>query len=250
MKNYLLFTGVLIAAPLFGKIEIFQNSNQRGGINLQNVVNTGNTILNGGGVKVTNDEVVKGLKEALNVGISKSVEKASAVNGFFKNPAIFIPFPKEVEQVKTTLSSVGMKPQVDKFVETLNRAAELAAKDAAPIFINAITSMSLNDGISILKGNETAATNYLKTNTNEQLKVKFLPVVKSALQKVQITKYWNPLAKKYNKIPMTKRVNPNLEDYVSTRAIEGLFKLVGDEETKIRKDPASRVSDLLKKVFG
>jgi len=135
-------------------------------------------------------------------------------------------------------------------VETLNRAAEIAAKDATPIFINAITSMSLTDGISILKGNETAATNYLKTNTNDQLKIKFLPVVKNALQKVQITKYWNPLASKYNKLPMTKKVNPNLEDYVTQKAIEGLFKLVGDEEAKIRKDPASRVSDLLKKVFG
>ena len=250
MKNYLLFTTVLIAAPMFSKIESFQNNAQIGGVNLQNVINTGNTILNGGGVKVTNDEVVKGLKEALNVGINKSVDKASAVNGFFKNPAIFIPFPKDVEKVKTTLSSVGMKPQVDKFVETLNRAAEIAAKDATPIFINAITSMSLTDGISILKGNETAATTYLKTNTNDQLKIKFLPVVKNALQKVQITKYWNPLASKYNKLPMTKKVNPNLEDYVTQKAIEGLFKLVGDEEAKIRKDPASRVSDLLKKVFG
>jgi len=250
MKNYLLITTVLIAAPMFSKIESFQSNAQRGGVNLQNVINTGNTILNGGGVKLTNDEVVKGLKEALNVGINKSVDKASAVNGFFKNPAIFIPFPKDVEKVKTTLSSVGMKPQLDKFVETLNRAAEIAAKDATPIFINAITSMSLTDGISILKGNETAATTYLKTNTNDQLKIKFLPVVKNALQKVQITKYWNPLASKYNKLPMTKKVNPNLEDYVTNKAIEGLFKLVGDEESKIRKDPASRVSDLLKKVFG
>jgi len=250
MKNYLLFTTVLIAAPIFGKIEFPQNNNQRGGVNLQNVINTGNTILNGGGVKVTNDEVVKGLKEALNVGINKSVDRASAVNGFFKNPSIFIPFPKDVVRVKTTLSSVGMKPQVDKFVETLNRAAELAAKNATPIFMNAITSMSLTDGISILKGNETAATAYLNTNTNSQLKIKFLPIVKSALQKVQITKYWNPLASKYNKLPMTQKVNPNLEDYVTNKTIEGLFKLVGDEETKIRKDPASRISDLLKKVFG
>lgn len=250
MKNYFLFTTILLAAPLISKLESYQTNNQRGGINLQNVVNTGNSILNGSGVKVSNDEVVKGLREALNVGTKKSVDKASIKDGFLKNPAIFIPFPKEVSQVKTTLSNVGMKPQVDKFVETLNRAAELAAKDATPIFIDAITKMSLTDGISILKGNETAATEYLKTNTSSQLKVKFLPIVKSALQQVQVTKYWNPLVSKYNKIPMTKKVNPNLEDYVTSKAMEGLFKLISDEEMKIRRDPASRISDLLKKVFG
>jgi hypothetical protein len=133
---------------------------------------------------------------------------------------------------------------------TLNRAAEEAAKDAAPIFLKAITSMSIGDGFSILKGGDNAATTYLKDKTNAELMEKFKPVVANALQKVQITKYWNPLMTKYNSLPMTSKVNPNLEDYVTKKAIEGLFKLVADEELKIRKDPGARVTDILKKVFG
>ena len=132
----------------------------------------------------------------------------------------------------------------------LNRAAELAAKDAAPIFVNAIKSMSIADGFTILNGANNAASTYLKDKTNAELTAKFKPIVASALKKVAITKYWNPLVTTYNKVPGAKKQNPNLEAYVTQRAIEGLFKLVADEELKIRKDPASRVSDLLKKVFG
>ena len=127
---------------------------------------------------------------------------------------------------------------------------ELAAKDAAPIFVNAIKSMSIADGFTILKGANNAASTYLKDKTNAELTAKFKPIVASALKKVAITKYWNPLVTTYNKVPGAKKQNPNLEAYVTQRAIEGLFKLVADEELKIRKDPASRVSDLLKKVFG
>lgn len=199
---------------------------------------------------LSNDEVVKGLKEALTVGTKNSTTKASKADGFYRNPAIKIPMPPEARNMESTLKGVGMNKPVDDFVKSLNRAAEEAAKDAAPIFMNAITSMSIQDGFTILKGADNAATTYLKDKTTAELKVKFKPVVANALKKVQVTKYWNPLATRYNKIPMTKPVNPNLEDYVTTKAIEGLFKLMADEELKIRKDPAARVSDLLKKVFG
>ena len=205
---------------------------------------------NGSGNSLSNDEVVSGLKEALTVGSNKSSAQASKADGFYKNPAIKIPFPPEAKQMESTLKGIGMTKQVDKFTMQLNRAAELAAKDAAPIFVNAIKSMSIADGFTILKGANNAASTYLKDKTNAELTAKFKPIVASALKKVAITKYWNPLVTTYNKVPGAKKQNPNLEAYVTQRAIEGLFKLVADEELKIRKDPASRVSDLLKKVFG
>ncbi len=201
------------------------------------------------GKSLTNDEVIKGLKEALTVGSNNSTALASKMDGFYKNPAIKIPFPPDALKVKTTVENLGMKPQVDKFVMTLNRAAEEAAKTAAPIFINAIKSMSITDGFTILKGSDNAATQYLKNKTNTDLMTKFKPIVKAALQKVEITKYWNPVINKYNKIPLVEKQNPNLDDYVTQRALQGLFKLVANEELKIRKDPTARVSDILKKVF-
>ena len=143
-----------------------------------------------------------------------------------------------------------MKKQVDEFVMTLNRAAETAAKEATPIFVDAIKSMSISDGFAILKGNDNAATQYLRDKTSAQLKVKFNPIVKNAISKVEVTKYWNPLINTYNKIPFIEKQNPDLEDYVTTKAMEGLFLMIEKEEAKIRKDPLARVSDILKRVFG
>jgi hypothetical protein len=143
-----------------------------------------------------------------------------------------------------------MGKQCDKFIETLNRGAEEASKSAAPIFIDAITKLSISEGLKLLNGGDNAATQFLKDKTTASLKVAFLPVVKKALAKVEITKYWNPLATSYNKLPLVKKVNPDLEGYVTDKAIAGLFKLIADEEYKIRKDPLARVSEILKKVFG
>jgi hypothetical protein len=143
-----------------------------------------------------------------------------------------------------------MGSQVDKFVETMNRAAEDASKSVTPVFVDAITKMSIADGMSILKGNNDAATSYLRDKTTAELTQKIKPIIAASLKKVEITKYWNPLVKKYNAMPMVQKVNPNLEEYVTERALQGLFKLLAEEEGKIRKDPAARVSDLLKKVFG
>jgi hypothetical protein len=228
---------------------------------LQNVLNnvTGNgsgggnvvnNILNNAGKPMSQADIIKGLKEALSVGTNNSSSKAAAVDGFFKNSLIKIPFPQNIKKVENTMNNIGMKPAVDKFVETLNRAAEKAAKDAAPIFLNAITGITINDGLQILKGENNAATNFLSSRTNNELKLKFLPVVKNALNAVQITKYWNPIMNKYNQLPLVQKVNPNLEDYVTGKAIEGLFKLIAQEEDKIRKDPKSRITELLKLVFG
>lgn len=199
---------------------------------------------------LTNDEVIRGLKEALSVGTNNSSGLVSKVDGYYKNPKVMIPFPQEAIDVKNTIDKLGLKSQTDKFVETLNRGAEEAAKSAAPIFLNAITNMSIGDGFAILNGKDTAATSYLKGKTSAELTAAFLPKVKDALKKVNVTKYWNPIITKYNKIPGVKKQNPDLDNYVTQRAMQGLFLLISEEEAKIRKDPAARVSDILKKVFA
>jgi hypothetical protein len=199
---------------------------------------------------LSNDEVINGLKEALSIGANESTTLASKLDGFYKNPAIFIPFPSEAQKVKEYANKVGLTAQVNKFELTLNRAAEEAAKSAAPIFLDAVKGMSITDGFSILKGADNAATVYLKDKTNPELVAKFTPIVKAAIAKVQLTKYWTPIVTSYNKVPMVQKQNPDLTAYVTDKAIQGLFKLLADEELKIRKNPAARISDLLKKVFG
>ncbi|MBL0341004.1 MAG: DUF4197 domain-containing protein [Bacteroidetes bacterium] len=216
-------------------------------VNLNSILNSTNSALGNG---LSNDKIVAGLKEALSVGTKKSTNKASVMDGFYKNPLIKIPFPEEAKQMESTLKSIGMKKEVDKFVKTMNRAAEDAAKKATPIFINAITKMSITDGIKILKGGDNAATQFLKNSTSSALRNEFKPVIKNSLKKVEITKYWNPLVKSYNQVPFVKKMNPDLDDYVTGKSIDGLFKLIANEELKIRKDPKSRVTDLLEEVFG
>lgn len=199
---------------------------------------------------LTNDEIIKGLKEALSVGTNNSTALASKADGYLKNTRLFIPFPEEAKDMREKLLKLGMKKQVEEFETSLNRAAEEAAKKAGTVFLDAITKMSISDGLGILNGNDTAATNYLRKTSYSPLYDQFLPVVKEAIAKVNVTKYWNPLVTKYNKIPGVKKQNPDLNDYVTKKAANGLFVLVADEETKIRKDPMARVTDLLKKVFG
>lgn len=222
---------------------------------LQQTANAAKDALNtasatNGPAPLTNDEVISGLREALSVGTNNSTGLASKLDGYYKNPALFIPFPPEAQKVKDKVEQLGMKEQSDKFVMTLNRAAEEAAKDAAPVFLNAIKGMSIQDGFAILKGADNAATQYLKDKTTAELTSKFTPVVQNAINKVELTKYWNPIITTYNKIPFVEKQNPDLTAYVTGKAIDGLFKLIADEELKIRKDPVARVTDILKRVFG
>lgn len=203
-----------------------------------------------GGSKLSNEEVVKGLKEALSVGTNNSSNLASQADGFYKNPRLFIPWPEEAKEMKERLIKMGFAKKIEEFEMSLNRAAEEAAKKAAPVFVDAISNMSVQDGFAILNGADTAATNYLRKTTYSPLKINFLPVVKEAIEKVKVTSYWNPLVTTYNKIPGVKKQNPDLDDYVTNKAINGLMVLIADEEMKIRRDPAARVTDLLKKVFG
>jgi hypothetical protein len=199
---------------------------------------------------LTNGEIVSGLKEALTIGSNNSASAASKADGYFKHPKIKIPFPPEAKDMEQKLRSIGMGKQVDEFVLTLNRAAEEAAKEAAPIFVSAVKQMTITDGVKILKGKDDEATQYLKKTTSTQLHDKFKPVIKSATQKVDVTRYWSPLINAYNKIPFVTKMNPDLDEYVTQKGLDGLFYLVAQEELKIRKDPVARVTDLLKRVFG
>ena len=199
---------------------------------------------------LTTAEVGEGLKEALINGISKGSDQVSQLDGYFKNPEIKIPFPPEVQKVEKTLRDIGLGSEVDKFVMTLNRGAEDAAKEAKPIFISAIKSMTIQDAWAILRGEDNAATEYLRKTTSAQLKEKFKPVIQNSLNKVNATKYYGDLVTRYNKIPMVEKVNPNLDDYATDKAVEGLFVMIAKEEKNIRKDPVARTTELLKRVFG
>lgn len=202
---------------------------------------------------LTNTEVISGLKEALNIGIQNSVNLTSITDGFLKNDAIRLPFPEDAIKVKQKAIDLGLSGQVDKFELTLNRAAEEATKEALPIFKNAILNMSISDGFTILNGGNGAATKFLKDNTSSQLMIAFKPKVEEAISKVKLTEYWNPIINKYN-TAMTvsggQKLNPDLNAYVTQKAIDGLFLMVEQEENKIRLDPAARVTDILSKVFG
>ena len=201
-------------------------------------------------VSLSQSEVVSGLKEALMLGVNTATDLGSQLNGFYKNPAIFIPFPPKAIQMKRLLEKIGLKSQVERFVMTLNRAAEESAKKAGPIFLNAVKDLTIEDGYQILRGPNDAATAYLRRKTVGPLTAAFRPVVRRAMAKVEVTKYWNPLVNQYNRVPFVRKVDPDLEDYVTERAISGLFKLIANEEKKIRKNPAARVTDILRRVFG
>jgi len=251
MKKCLLMLAIVLGvhstqAQLFKKV--LGGGKDSSGNSTSSVINS---VLKGkpstGGL--TNDEIVSGLKEALSVGAQNSGNKLSAVDGFFKDAAIKILMPEEAKKVEKKLRSIGLGSQVDKAILSMNRAAEDAAKSAAPIFINAIKQMSIQDAVGILRGNDTAATHYLKTKTTTELTEAFRPVIEASLKKVDATKYWNAVFTTYNQFTKDK-INPDLVAYVTERGLAGIFYQVGQEEQKIRKDPVARTTDLLKKVFA
>ncbi len=205
----------------------------------------------GGGSSLSNDEIIAGLKEALSVGAQNSSSKLSSLDGFFANAAIKVLMPAEAKKVETTLRNAGMGQMVDDAILSMNRAAEEASKSAAPIFIDAIKQMGIQDALSILRGTDTAATSYLKGRTLPALTTAFRPVIDEALQKTGATKHWKTVFETYNKLPTTfKKINTDLSGYVTDKALTGLFYQVAIEEQQIRKNPAARVNDILKKVFG
>jgi hypothetical protein len=199
---------------------------------------------------LTEKDAADGIKEALVNGTGESVKQVSVLNGYWGNPEIKIPFPAEAKEMESKLRTIGMGKKVDEFNESMNRAAEKAASEAKSIFLTAIKEMTVRDAVNIVKGTDNAATMYLKNNTSPQLIDKFQPIIKTSLDNVNATRYWSDLIAIYNKIPMVKKMNPDLPQYVTQKAIDGLFIMIAKEELKIRKDPVARTSELLKKVFG
>ena len=207
------------------------------------------TSISGSRTGLSADEIVNGLKEALTVGTQRSVGKLSSPNGYFSSPFIKILWPPEAKKVESTLRMVGLGRLVDDAIVSMNRAAEDAAKSAAPIFAQAVTGMSIQDGWNILKGNNQAATQYLRSRTSTDLTEVFRPVIQQSLNKVNATQYWEKVMTAYNKISF-QHINPNLAEYVTGKALDGLFYQIGQEETLIRQNPGSRSTELLKKVFA
>ncbi|WDF61055.1 DUF4197 domain-containing protein [Flavobacterium sp. KACC 22758] len=195
-------------------------------------------------------DIASGLKEALNKGITVQVSKLTAVDGFYKNEAVKILMPEELQKVDATLRKVGLSSLADEGIKMLNRAAEDAVKEATPIFVSAVKNMSFTDAKNILLGNDSAATTYLQGSTTTALYGKFNPVIKSSFEKVGADVVWTKIINKYNTIPLVKKVNPDLTDYTTTQALSGVFKMIAVEEKEIRNNISARTTPLLKSVFA
>ena len=232
MKKIVLF---LTGVALFGGIEIQQIKAQ---FSLPK------------GILEKKVDIAAGLKEALNNGISKQVSKLTAIDGFYKNEAVKILLPAELQKVDKTLRSMGMANLADDGLKVLNRAAEEGVKEATPIFVEAVKNMSFKDAKTILMGNENAATTYLQNETTTALYGKFSPVIQNSLSNVGADKIWATILTKYNAIPLVKKVNPDLKDYVTQETLKGVFKMVAIEEKAIRTNLKERNSEILKKVFS
>lgn len=195
-------------------------------------------------------EVARALKQALEVGLGEGAQTLSKENGFFGNPAVKILLPEEARKAEQTLRSLGFNKLCDDLILRLNRAAEKATTAAKPIFLNAIRQMTVRDAMDILFGADDAATRYLQRTTSEQLADAFQPVIQESLQEVNAVSLWNQVFTRYNQLPMVKKVNPELDRYVTNRALDGLFFAIAEEEKKIRENPLKRSTDLLRRVFG
>ena len=198
---------------------------------------------------LSGDQIVSGLKEALSIGAQKSGDKLSATDGFFKDAAVKILLPQQVRDVESKMRMLGMGKMVDNAELSMNRAAEDATKAAAPIFLDAIKKMTVTDALNILRGSDTAATGYLRKTTSPQLITAFRPVIETSLKKVDAARYWKDVFGAYNKVSSTP-VDTDINSYVTSKALDGIFYYVAQEEIGIRKNPAARVTDILKTVFG
>ncbi|MBC3758793.1 DUF4197 domain-containing protein [Hyunsoonleella sp. SJ7] len=199
---------------------------------------------------ISNADIASGLRQALDFGIDKQVTKLTQKDGFYRNELVKILLPEELKKVDKTLRDIGLGKLADEGLKVLNRAAEDAVKEATPIFVNAVKDITFDDAKQILLGNDDAATQYLTGRTQTALYDKFNPVIKNSFSKVGADDIWSNLITKYNNIPFTKDVNPDLTDYVTNEALNGVFTMIAVEEKEIRNKIGSRTTDLLKKVFA
>ena len=195
-------------------------------------------------------DIANGLRQALDLGIDKQVSKLTQTDGFYKNELVKILLPEELQKVDKALRDIGLSSLADEGLKVLNRAAEDAVSEATPIFVNAVKGITFTDAKNILLGNDKAATEYLKSRTQTELYNKFNPVIKNSFAKVGADQIWENLINKYNNIPFTNNVNPDLTDYVTTEALKGVYTMIAVEEGEIRNKVSSRATDLLKKVFA
>jgi hypothetical protein len=195
-------------------------------------------------------KIGSGLQEALKVGTENAVFQTGSVDGFFANSAIKILMPKSVRSIEQPLRLVGYGPQIDEFVVSMNRAAEKAVPFAKEIFWDAIGRISFDDATKILNGNDTAATDYFKGQTSKKLHSAFRPTVETVMADVGVTRQYNDLIGRYKSVPFAQGLSFDIHQYVTEKTTDGLFFVVGQEEKKIRTNPAARVTDLLKDVFG
>ena len=241
----LCFTTIINAQGILGKL----NKAVKGDSS-KNVLSGMNKVLGKGSTgALSNADIINGLKQALTIGTDNSAKKLNKADGFFANAAIKILMPDEAKKAEKTLRQFGMGSLVDKAVLSMNRAAEDAAGGITNIFFDAIKGMTLTDGLSILRGGDFAATDYLKKNTTLQLTEKMRPVIEKSLAKTDATKYWKDVFTAYNTFSK-QTVNTDISAYVTEKSMAGIFYSIGEEEQKIRKDPAAQVTDLLKKVFA
>lgn len=245
MKSSLLFSALLFLC--FSLSAQKDSSNKLGGLfKKAGSILSKNSSSSGG---LSTADIVSGLKEALSLGAEKSSNKLSATDGFFKDAAVKILLPKEVRDIENKMRMLGMGKLVDNAVLSMNRAAEDASKAAAPIFLSAIKQMTVTDALKILRGTDTAATGYLRKTTSTELTNSFKPVIEESLKKVDATKYWKDVFTTYNRFS-SKPVDTDINSYVTSKALDGIFHYVAQEEINIRQNPAGRVTDILKKVFG
>ena len=201
--------------------------------------------------KLTEPEAGDGVKGALTQGIEKAVSSLNKTDGFFGSQFYKILLPPEVQKVESKIRAIGMGPQVDKAILQINRGAEDAVGAAKPIFVDAVKQMTVTDALNLIQGGDGSITKYFKDKTSAQLISAFTPVVKTSLDKVEATAYYDDIINGYNKIPFNRnKLNPDLTAYVVGKAVEALFDQVSKEETEIRKNPAKRTTEILKKAFG
>lgn len=197
-----------------------------------------------------NDTIISGLKEALSIGTDKAVKNVSQVDGYFGNKMVKILMPEKIQNVADVLSKTGYRKEVDAFILSMNRAAEKAGPQATAFFVDAIKDMSFDDAGKILQGGDTAATEFFKTKTHDKIYNAFKPIISSSMDEVGVTNSYKNMMAKYESIPFVDKQSLDLDHYVTNKALDGLFYMVGQEEKNIRTNPAARVTDLLKTVFG